>query len=498
MRTTTKEFWEPAEMLKGFLFKILAPRDIAGVLSMIGVHPTVTPDMIDKPTADTAAIVFLNLSEFAYDMDIQQVKAQMSGVIQHAEIYDDAMDVVTVFKLASQLAAINHVEDFSLTDVWEPSSKRFRAVLSGIVNFCRYKEAQVIVITGMKEDLHVLDSSRLELVDKSNQMEQELAHAQEKHSQELHDTWAAEQVVQEARGTVDKLQRQGQSADRVVEDAEKKKLAAKDRVEQLERRIASYREQVADLQGQIAESPEGIEREIEEFQLSVSQQKARLREKTDEKRARGQRDHMLSRLLTNIEAYKEELNKVAQTEAAASATRARCQNAREDLGEFQASMEASRSKAAELEQGVYQVTTEIERAKQAHEERLQELEARRQRALLQHEGLQAKRTEEQKQHHALQSQRLELEAEVASARRALDAELNDLHAELAALLEENETYDQQVDLLLTQYNGEVQGRAPSPDVGGVRRLKVLASPSPARTCVGRRRYLSASPLKKMP
>merc|ERR1719343_1935663 len=130
------------------------------------------------------------------------------------------MDVVTVFRLCRQMAAINMIDDFNLKDIWEPATKRFRAVLSGVINFCRYKEAKVIVITSMKEDLHSLDAVRLDLVEKSTQQEACLTAAQEQRNSELQEMWAAEQEVQEAQATVDKLSRSRQAADRVVEEAE--------------------------------------------------------------------------------------------------------------------------------------------------------------------------------------------------------------------------------------------------------------------------------------
>ncbi|CAE8613622.1 unnamed protein product, partial [Polarella glacialis] len=251
-----------ATMIKGFAFKVLQPKDITGVLTMIGVHPAVTQEHIDRPTSENAVTFFSNLAEFAYDMDAQQVKAQMhseSGGIHHPEIYDEAMDVLTVFKLSRQLAMINLVDDFNFKDFWEPIPKRFRAILSGMINFCRYKEAKVIVITGMKEDVQGLDAVRQEIVEKNGQVETELISAQERHNAELHDMWTAENEAQEAKGIVDKLTKQRQSADRVVDDAEFKLGKCKECVGQGEQRIEQLREQVSGLQGQIAESPEGLE-----------------------------------------------------------------------------------------------------------------------------------------------------------------------------------------------------------------------------------------------
>merc|ERR1719316_2053544 len=231
--------------------------------------------------------MYQHLAEFAYDMDIQHIKArapEVQAIGPFMEIFDEGMDVIAIFKLARQLAYINRIEDFSMKDIWDPQAKRLRAVLSGMINFCRYKESQTNVITTMKQEVQALDSHRLELVDMSNAKGHELAEAQAQHSAELQEMWDAENVLQEAQTQVDKLQKQKQIADRLQESVEAKVEAAKERVAQQERRAENFREEIAILQEQVAESPEGLEQEIQEMQLSIRNQKARVEEKSDEKR----------------------------------------------------------------------------------------------------------------------------------------------------------------------------------------------------------------------
>jgi len=463
---------------------MLSPKDISGVLTMIGVHPAATPDVIEKPTADAAGSTFMHLTEFAYDMDPQQLKLQVPRDTQSADIYNDVIDLITVFKLTKQLAAINHIEDVCLKDFWDPSPKRFRTILSGIINFCRYKEVQAVVTNGMKENLQAQDGVRLEFVEKSNQLELDLAAAQEQHNSELHDLWAAENDVQELRVTLERLRRQRQTADHVLEETEAKRVGAQERKVQVQEQIARAREQIEGLRDQVAESPEGLEREIEDLQLTARNQKAQLEERGEERRARLQRDQVLGRLMAGLERYRDELAKAGEATATSRAARERTGAAREDLKRLQASLEAARTEVSELEQAVLQTTTEIERSKEDYEERVQRLEERRRQALLQQEGLQAKRTEEQKRLHALQAQRIELEAELASSRRAHEAEMNGLRARHRAVFEKGEVYDQQVDVLLSQYDSDM-GRAASPDEARVRRA-ISCSPSPARSARGRR------------
>merc|ERR1740117_2580426 len=274
---------------------------------------------------------------------VKERAPEVQSVGQYIEIFDEAMDVVAVFKLARQLAFINRVEDFSMKDIWDPQAKRLRAVLSGMINFCRYKESQTSVITALKQEVQALDSVRLELVDKSNVVGHELAEAQAQHSAELQDMWSAENELQEVTSTVDKLNKQKATADRVLENAETKLESAKERLTQGEQRAEQLRENIASLQEQVAESPEGLEQEVQELQLAIRQQKARVEEKSDEKRSRTQRVQVLGRLDTNLAQYKESLEKVGHAAAVQAAACDRTRGARNELTTMRGSLEARRA-----------------------------------------------------------------------------------------------------------------------------------------------------------
>lgn len=483
--------------MKGFQFKVMMPKDIVGVLTMIGVHP-VTPEQIDRPTGEFALSIYQHLAEFAYDMDCQQIRAAQLPGTQFQEIYEDAMDVLTIFKLSKQLALINNVEDFNFKDLWEPNSKRFRALLSGIINFCRYKQNRIGIIHGMKETVHALDNTRLGLVDQADKVIQQVRIASERHQAELPDMWQAEQEASKAKATVDKLMKQKASADRVVEEEEAKLANIKDRVVQAQQRVEQLREQVAGLQDQIAESPEGLEKEIVELQLGIRQQKSWLEERGSERRARAQRDQVLARLVSHAERYREELQAVQDAAAAARAAANRTTIAKEELAAVKSSFLVRRSEEAELEQACRQVTADIERAKLSHQEKTEQLKHRHQQALIQLEELQAKQLDEQRQLRLLQSQRQELEAEVASVRRVHEAEMNELRRQQKDLLERSEAYAQSVESLMLQHGWADQGmcgsapRYPSgsPDGGASKSKLPLSSPSPARVAAERRLLLS--------
>jgi len=168
--------------VSGFKFKVLTTSELAKIVNAVsglsaGQHPPVSSDALDKPTPEIAAGVFQMLAEYAYDTEIQQVKieAQRTGTIQHQEIYEEALDVLTLFRWCRQVANINSIDDFTFKDVWDPSQKRFRAVVSALCNFDRYKESRETKFDPEREELQALDDQRADLLAKTNHMEEEVA-----------------------------------------------------------------------------------------------------------------------------------------------------------------------------------------------------------------------------------------------------------------------------------------------------------------------------------
>eukprot|EP00928_Gymnodinium_smaydae_P046628 TRINITY_DN31073_c0_g1_i1.p1 TRINITY_DN31073_c0_g1~~TRINITY_DN31073_c0_g1_i1.p1 ORF type:complete len:486 (-),score=155.96 TRINITY_DN31073_c0_g1_i1:146-1603(-) len=457
---------------KGYHFKPLPMKDIERLLKTMGVHG-VSQEVLEKPTGDIALGMYEKCTEFAYDMEVQQLKS-LVPLPQFAEIYDEALETIIVLRCSRQLAQINSIEDFTWRDIWEPQGKRLRVLLSGLINFCKYKESMTVVITDLKAQEQALDANRRELVEISNQREQELAIASAKHNEELPAMWEAESQAQDLRSGLERLQKQKQTADRVVEDAEGKLRTCKEKVADYERQIEQLRDQASCLQSQVAESPEGLEQEIEELRALLGQKRAQVEAKGDEKRARAMRDQVLSRVQSHLENYVETLERGTQLRDQAEAAHERTARAEEELGGIKGKLETQCAEQAELEERVRHVTAEIEQAKQVHAERERELEDRRQAALQQHREIQAKRTDEQRAYHALQAQKLELEGELANARRLHEAQVAELLGQQRAITDSADAYAQGVDGLLQSCSGGMEASRQR------YRRELLASPSPAK------------------
>jgi len=493
-------------MQRGLAFKLMTPKDIATVLGVIGVHPAVTHESITKPTAEIASKIYKRLSEFAYDLvDVEHVKGrapEVKGIGPYMEIFDEGMDLIAIFKLAKQLALISGIEDFSMKDIWNPQAKRFRAILSGMINFCRYKESQTAVMTTMKQDIQALENVCLERVEKSNALGHELAEAHAQHLAEIEPMVAAENELQESTGVVDKLQTQREAADRLHETVHARFEATNKRIADAEQRAQQRRDNIAALKEQVAESPEDLEQELQELQLAIRGQKARVEEKSDEKRARVQRVQVLGRINGHLDQYKELLNNGEQSAALVGAACDRSRGARNELAAIRSSLDARHTEELDLVQSVEQISVDIDDAKQMHDKQVQEFEDRRQEATRQQQELLGKQTEEQLQWSELQAQASSLETELANVRRSHEMDLKNLELQLTTVLDDGAQYVDSVDGLMTQYGSEsgrkisFLGRSPAcmRSPGSARswrcpaRSSPRASPAPRRLVMERAGY----------
>mmetsp|Transcript_66220 Transcript_66220/g.123635 ORF Transcript_66220/g.123635 Transcript_66220/m.123635 type:complete len:474 (+) Transcript_66220:64-1485(+) len=427
-------------------FKHLALKEVVRVVNAISTQgPPVTLEALEKPAPEQVLGMFESIAEFAYELPLQQIKASVPPSVQPREIFQDSLDLLVVHTLSRQLALINGIDDFGLKDIWEPNRKRLHTLLSGFINFCRYKESNNNVVSQMKDDVQSMAESLREAQDQLRVMEHRLADATNTHEAEQPEVRLLEGQVREARAALEKQQKALQDSERVLEDKEAALEVQKRKTADMQQKGKDVAQLVADLQGEVAESPEGLEQEIQELNAGIQQLKARLEEKANEKRSRGQRVQALSRLEGHIARYTEDLDRVTDAASKAASSKAGVASAKDELAELERSLEGAEASRVELEQATRQVTTDLDKAKAEHEEVLQGFESRREKALEQQRDVQAKRTDESRRHEALMLQKDDLETEILEAKRAHEVEMAELDIQFRVLQENAYAYKEDLE-----------------------------------------------------
>lgn len=414
-------------MQKGMKFKVLPPKGDGGILSILSalrVHPQVTLDTLENPTNEKVAAMLQQLSvEIAHDMDVLQVKAVMPPNIPFPEIYDEAKEGLMTMKFAQQLAFVNGIDDFSSQDIWQPDAKRLRVMLSGIINFIRYKDKQQSLMTRWKEELYTLQHQRAELERNSTKLDDDLQEAHATHNDELPLLFECEKTAQEAVANLEKTHKDVRNGEMVLDEVQKRANEWQGRIEQRRRDAGRIRDEVKELQGRIADSPEDLQQRISDLRVRIPQMRDVNEEKHHEKREAVQRVQALTRLKASTGEYLDKLREVLADQVNLDELRQRLQGENVELTALRERNDRSRAQLAQQEQHKEQITSGIELDRQQHTERMRQWDERRQSANLERQEQQTRLTEEQRRQHAQQTERLELESQLAEARRVHQAEL---------------------------------------------------------------------------
>jgi len=459
----------------------MTPKEIAQVLEKMrfmyndDLHgrtntPKFTEEAINKPSHDNTVQILKLICEWAYDTDLNQRKAKLD----RSDIHDEALEVVFLFTLTRQLSLVGGVDDFFWKDIWEPNSKKLRALLSGIINFCRYKEKKMMFLEPIEAEHQVLDCERVEIAHRCDELLKECLKQQLVFEQLVPGRLAAEQEALACQDVLEKLQSERQVLDRTIEEKERSLKAKQDREAQLQQRATELRELMANLEEQIAERPSSVEQDIQDLQDSRAAKKAWVEEKLVEKRARAQRDQVLARMQHALQNYTEALGvnvKLQQKLDTTAEISKRASKERDQIVEVRQQREAE---IAELQKLAQETDADIAQAGQVHRDDLDQLEARRQAAVEQFKQYQEKASEEEREVMAVEAQVLELEGQIVSSTREHEVQVTELVNEMRAAADERKAYT-------LNYEDAIQSYDPEAYEERLRIKQVMMSPSPART-----------------
>jgi len=360
----------------------------------------------------------------------------MPSGIPYPEVYDEAKEVLITYEFTRELASINGIEDFSFQDLWDPQGKRLRLLLSGIINFLKYKDQQFTMLTSLKDGLHSLQSQRQEQEQKCEQLDHQLQEAHAKHNDELPLMYAAETAAHEAKVTLEKVQKDVKSAETLLETTTKRRDQWQERVTHAHQEVRRLREDVAQARSRIAESPEDMQQQIVYLNQRIPEQRERGEELHEEKRTLVKKVQTLGELKNASTEYLEILREAQADEDVCQDLAQKCTTAQRQLRVMEETRDRLRSQSAQLDQQKNNVANGIDQDKQAHAERMQLLAERRQRAVKGSEEQLEKLSKEKGRLTQQQIERSEMQAEMLDKKREFEAEMAKLQSRQQEILEE--------------------------------------------------------------
>ncbi|KAK9821512.1 hypothetical protein WJX74_005779 [Apatococcus lobatus] len=263
-------------MASSFSFPILSDAELLPCLREMEMP--VAAAQLAKPSAEFVRPIYetlvTNLTGLSRE-DLQQPVLAATDVLEFPELHEESIPAFAFSSSLARLVAAVGIKDFTLReDLWKPEGPRLRRILSGIINFAKFREEKLGPYLELQEQLEAIFEDQQKL---------SLQHAQQAAEIEaLHKTRSDEEP------DVAMLEADAAKGYSHNQQLNKQQVALSNEVKALRNQIASISEQSgaerlklldarqeADrLSGLIVESPEKLQQMVEEVAAAVEKERS--------------------------------------------------------------------------------------------------------------------------------------------------------------------------------------------------------------------------------
>jgi kinetochore protein Nuf2 len=273
MATVGKQHWRPFPELKGM--------EILQIMEELRI-PLTEADLT-KPVPGQIQRVyeaFVELYMGSHALQTCQASTQPSfaaiDVLEYPEIHLDAIQLMTFYRTVATLMENVGIDDFSLKDVIKPEPMRIKMILSGLINFAKFREEQLSLFEShsAKHDAALAQKKKLE--NQYQSVQDKLASLQAQHTKEESLIQDLEKTLSGMTNTLKQLKKDQTSITDQVG-------LLKDTKEQLNDQLASYqftlmnlKQDCTKLQNRIVQNPEVLIQTLADLSEEIKREKSSL------------------------------------------------------------------------------------------------------------------------------------------------------------------------------------------------------------------------------
>ncbi|CAK9786542.1 hypothetical protein CC85DRAFT_283150 [Cutaneotrichosporon oleaginosum] len=294
-----------AKALAGF--PLMAASEIRDCMEALGI--TVHPDDLTKPTAATTHAIWAALLDELMDISpemLEQPKLAATEGMANPELYMDTLGAIMFYNHCKRLADLCRVQDFNLADLIRPDQLRLRVVLSGIMNFAKFREERRGFQQALAERLHGEQTRADELRRKLDHINAEIAEIKAKREEDVPRIEAARARNENLRQQLLQLGTTQRAVSAEVERLKQERFALSQEHRSRTEELHGLEQAVADAQTKLMRSPDRVRRGIADKERQLAEQRALKNELDGHLRA----DELRLRVFTEIAEGVAALNRV--------------------------------------------------------------------------------------------------------------------------------------------------------------------------------------------
>jgi kinetochore protein Nuf2 len=189
------------------------------------------------------------------------------------ELHEESAPVVVFHRAAQRLMRASGIHDFSLNDYLKPEYPRLRRILSGVINFAKFREERLVQfqkIAGRSEE--ALQNQR-ELEAKCNDLEMRQRKWSDRAAAEQQKVTALESETGELAAEITSLNKQQLQLQAQIKELKTKVNEYADQIANHKFELLQTKQEIAKLQAMIVSSPERVQQQLADMEESLEREK---------------------------------------------------------------------------------------------------------------------------------------------------------------------------------------------------------------------------------
>lgn len=343
-----------------YSFPLLKTDEIAKCLNELGIP--IKQEELQEPDnhKESCRRMLESLAEICVGVSKEEL-AQPAFVglqcIPHPELHEESIPKLNYFWICCKMMEMCEINDFSMKDFVNPNAGRLRRQLSGVINFAKFREERLLLLTELSTKREELVDHLSQLREKNDTLNNRLSLLREQTAEETGIITGLENECREIENNINHLnQQQAKLKDETSQLKEtsaelKDTLAAKYR---LQEELVNQKKGLAT---QIVSSPEKFRNQIVEVgqNLQNEQKDAKIADK---------KVRELNAWLTNVDESQDEVNGAIEAITELRAEVDRQKTVMSELELQKQGLVAERTTLSELSQNTQQMQRNATRAEE--------------------------------------------------------------------------------------------------------------------------------------
>jgi kinetochore protein Nuf2 len=344
-------------------FPILKTEEILTCLNELGL--AATKEELQNPEGHSTRSILECLAEICTGLSKEELsQPTFAGlqVVQYPELHDESFPKFNHFAACQKMMAICDIHDFTLKDFITPTPGKLRRHLSGIINFCKFREERLLLLSDLSSTREGLTDQLTQLNEKKENLNNRLSLLREQTAEEAMVITDLESSCTTLQASISAMNQEQQRLKDETADLKNLSVELKENILSRNQLLEELTQQRKLLSLQIVSSPEKFRRQIVEVGQTL--QTEQRESKAAEKRVRE-----LTAWHTNVDEAQEDVNAAIEAVSELRAEVDRQKSLRSEAHAGQQAVLTARTERTELEQSAHQMQRNATRT----EEKLQQL-----------------------------------------------------------------------------------------------------------------------------